>query len=421
MKILLAILMLAVPVFGQAPAGPVQGPPPKNLTKQPDGHVSANTDPANPEKFETHVVLAGETLSQIAGIVLKDSKLWPQLWEMNEHIINPHWIYPNDKILIRPVTKITDATPPAPTEPGPSPAPAQTPPPTPAAPVAVVAPPAPPAPPPVPASVGIGVLGRLLANSSPAIPRAADKLQVSESPLVPAVKATDVYCSGFIRSTPVSDLLQVSSTYQKDKSSFATQGEYIRINHGSKGDVSVGSMYQVIRSTRKVSNPDGGIGSSLGTHYLDVAQVQIVLVQEDYALAQLLSSCDAVGPGDVLIPYVHYEIPELPRNRTFSSAMKATANIKGTVSFFRNSVAVTGSVYSSKTAPSAKSIVGTGGVVYLNAGEAAGVKPGDLFIVYRGSAAIAEVAILKVEEKSSTALVTYSTDALVLGDRVERR
>jgi hypothetical protein len=98
MKILLAILMLAVPAFGQAPAGPVQGPPPKNLTKQPDGHVSANTDPANPEKFETHVVLTGETLSEISGAVLKDSKLWPQLWEMNEHIVNPHWIYPGDPL-----------------------------------------------------------------------------------------------------------------------------------------------------------------------------------------------------------------------------------------------------------------------------------------------------------------------------------
>jgi hypothetical protein len=364
-------------------------------------------------------VLAGETLSEISGVVLKDSKLWPQLWEMNEHIVNPHWIYPNDKILIRPVTKITEATPPAPAEQAAAPVPPPTP--APAAPAAVVAPPAPPAPPPVPASVGIGVLGRLLANSSPAIPRAADVLQISAPRLVPALKSTDVYCSGFIRSTPVSDLLQVSSTYQRDKSSFSTQGEYVRINHGSKGDVTVGSMYQVVRATRKVSNPDGGLGSSLGMHYLDVGQLQIVQVQEDYSLAQVLYSCDALEPSDVLLPYVHLDAPELPRNRTFSSVMKATGNIKGTVAFFRNSVAVTGSVYSSSTPPSAKSIVGTGGVVYLNVGETAGVKPGDLFIVYRGSAAIAEVAVLKVEEKASTALVTYSTDAVVLGDRVERR
>jgi hypothetical protein len=413
MKILLAVLMLVVPVFGQTPAGPLQGPPPKNLTKQPDGHVSANTDPANPEKFETHVVLAGETLSQISGIVLKDSKLWPQLWEMNEHIINPHWIYPNDKILIRPVTKITEATPPAPAEPTPSPAPV--------APAAVVAPPAAPTPPPVPASVGIAVLSRFMTNTNPPIPKAADVVQIPEARLVPALKSSDVYCSGFIRSTPVSKLLQVSSTYQRDKSSLSTQGEYVRINHGSKGDVTVGSMYQVVRATRKVSDPDGGLGSSLGMHYMDVGQIQIVQVQEDFSLAQVLYSCDALEPSDVLLPYVRFEIPELPRNRSFSSAMKATGNIKGTVAFFRNSVAVAGSVYSSSTPPSAKSIVGAGGVVYLNVGEAAGVKPGDLFIVYRGSAAIAELAVTKVEEKSSSALVTYSADAVVLGDRVERR
>ena len=423
MKNLLAILMLVVPVLGQTPAAPVQGPPPKNLTKQPDGHVSANTDPANPEKYDVHVVLPHETLSEIAGATLKDSKLWPQLWEMNEHIVNPHWIYPNDKILIRPITKITEATPPAPTPPAPSPAPVPpaTPAPAPAAPAVAAAPPAPQAPPPVPASVGIGVLGRLLANNPAPNPRGVDVFQVAEPRLVPAVKSADVYCSGFIRSAPVSNLLQVSSTYQKDKSSFATQGEYVRINHGSKGDVTVGSMYQVIRPTRKVPDPDGGLGSSLGMHYLDVGQVQIVNVQEDYSLAQLLSSCDAMEPGDLLIPYVHFDVPDLPRNRSFSSAMKATGNIKGRVSFFRNSVAVTGSVYSSTTPPSARSVVAAGGVVYLNVGESGGVKPGDLFIVYHGAAAVAEVAVLKVEEKTSTALVTYSVDAVILGDPVERR
>jgi len=412
MKILLAILLLAVPAFGQAPTGPAQGPPPKSLTKQPDGHVSANTDPANPEKFETHVVLAGETLSEIAGAVLKEPRLWPQLWEMNEHIVNPHWIYPNDKILIRSITKITEATPP-PTEAAPAPAPT--------APAAVVAPPAAPVPPPVPASVGIAVLSRFLTNSSAAVPKAVDVFELPEPRLVPALKASDVFCSGFIRSAPIPNLLQVESTYQRDKAAFSTQGEYVRINQGSRVELAVGAMYQVIRSTRKVSDPKGGFGSSLGMHYLDVAQIQIVQVHEDFALAEVMASCDAAEPGDVLVPYVSFEVPELPRNRSFSSAMKATGNIKGSVAFMRNSVIVARSVYSSSTAPSAKSIVATGGVIYINVGKADGVKPGDLFIVYHGDAAIAEIAVLKVEDKSSTALVTYSTDALVLGDRVERR
>ena len=87
--------------FGQGvPKGPEQGPPPKNLTKQADGHISANSDPKqNTADFEVHVVAAGETLSGIAASTMKDMKLWPQLWEQNEHIVNPHWIYPNDKIL----------------------------------------------------------------------------------------------------------------------------------------------------------------------------------------------------------------------------------------------------------------------------------------------------------------------------------
>src|SRR5437763_9945289 len=112
MRILLAVLLSAASAFGQSPAIPAQGPPPKNLTRQPDGHVSANADAGNPDKFETHIVQPGETLSKIAGEVLKDPKLWPQLWEQNEQIVNPHWIYPSDKILIRPIIKITDAVPP---------------------------------------------------------------------------------------------------------------------------------------------------------------------------------------------------------------------------------------------------------------------------------------------------------------------
>jgi hypothetical protein len=68
--------------------------------------------PKDVENFEIHAVVVGDTLSGISKEVLKDGKLWPQIWEQNEHVVNPHWIYPNDKILIRPVTKISEARPP---------------------------------------------------------------------------------------------------------------------------------------------------------------------------------------------------------------------------------------------------------------------------------------------------------------------
>ena len=100
MRTLIVALLVATGVLAQTPQAPTktapqQGPPPKNLTVRADGHVTANQDPVNPEKFEVRVVKQGDTLSQIAGEVLKDQRLWPQLWEQNEHIINPHWIYPS--------------------------------------------------------------------------------------------------------------------------------------------------------------------------------------------------------------------------------------------------------------------------------------------------------------------------------------
>src|SRR5262245_47666778 len=109
MRIHLTALLLASTVLAQNPqtpakTAPEQGRPPKNLTVRPDGHVTANEDPVNPEKFEAHVVKHGETLSAISTEVLKNPRLWPQLWEQNEHIVNPHWIYPEDKILVRPIT-----------------------------------------------------------------------------------------------------------------------------------------------------------------------------------------------------------------------------------------------------------------------------------------------------------------------------
>jgi hypothetical protein len=419
MRILTVALLVAIPVFAQTPSVPVQGPPPKNLTKQPDGHISANTVPANPDKFETHVVLQGETLSGIAGTVMKDSKLWPQLWESNDHIVNPHWIYPDDKILIRPVTRITDAAPPPPTTPAPEAEPA------PPAAVEAVAPPPPPpqSPPPVPASVGIAVLGPHLATPASAKAPVHDVFELPEQRMNPPIKATDVVCSGFVRSETVPASLKVSGTHLRDNALLSTNGQYVQISQGSKGGVTTGSTYQVVRPTLSVSDGNRKFGAGkLGMHYLDVGQIQIVEVEAGSALARVTGNCEAVEVDDLVIPYVRYEIPEIPRNRSFSSTMTTPGEVKGSIVFMKNIVASTQSTYHTSNASVNKvAITSEGGVVYINLGKGDGVKPGDLFIVYNGKFAIGEIAVLKVEDKSSSALVTYSVEALVLGDRVERR
>jgi NAD(P)-dependent dehydrogenase (short-subunit alcohol dehydrogenase family) len=77
----------------------------------------------------------------------------------------------------------------------------------------------------------------------------------------------------------------------------------------------------------------------------------------------------------------------------------------------------------------AKKALGSSSFTFVcDIGKREGAKPGDLFIVFRDNpvvknarTAVAEVVLLKVEDRASTALVTYSDDAISLGDVVERR
>jgi len=50
------------------------------------------------EKKLTHTVKKGDTLWSICEKYYGDPYLWPELWEMNQFVTNPHWISPGDII-----------------------------------------------------------------------------------------------------------------------------------------------------------------------------------------------------------------------------------------------------------------------------------------------------------------------------------
>ena len=131
--------------------------------------------------------------------------------------------------------------------------------------------------------------------------------------------------------------------------------------------------------------------------------------------------------------------------------MTTTSGIKGTIVTTQNVLLNFGSTFkaSGKTpgVPGGalgsveRGIASEGMIVYLDIGQDNAVKPGDIFIAYRDNeldtklyslpaeasklkktrTAIGELIVVKVGERAATAVVSYASDALALGDAVERR
>ena len=402
--ILVGLLFLGT---GQAQTrkSPAQGTPPRPLFRQqPANHWSANSAARGAEGYEVHTVKQGDTLWEVSKQYLKDPFLWPQIWEINSHVKNPHWIYPGDQILIKKMV-VMDETPAEKT-----PEPAKQPE---AQALTRPAPPAPPQPPVPPAP-------------TPATP-------VTPPQPSPVATYSDMYCAGFFSAEPVQQRAVLVGGEESETKALFSDRDVVYLNQGTAAGIKAGDELQVVRLVRDFAKwgtefAPAKSAKRYGYYYQDVGRVRVLLAQEQAATAEIIFSCEEILVGDLLTTG---ESRTSPLQRPEISFDKFAAPNNNT----------SGRIFMSKEF---RKLLGVGHIVYLDAGGKQNVQVGDYFRIVRHfdkstislfnrsdytknrktfdsvRKVIGQAVVLRTEPNVSTVLITHSTEAITVGDGAEK-
>jgi hypothetical protein len=332
--------------------------PPQNLKKVGDHWTPWDPPPAGPDAY---IIVRGDTLWDLSERWLGDPFLWPQIWDENRYILDSHWIYPGDPLVIpgKPTVVPEEGPPPAedltevPPEPG------------------AAEPPTPPEP----------------------------------SPLIPVAETSDVYCSGYIDPEHrYSDLWVAGTEFEKEH---LGQGDVIYFNHGKNIGVRPGDQYTILRETEEVRHPESS--DRLGQFVRRLGWARVMLVQEDSAIAVIEFACDDVQMSDELVPWEEIPVPRFESLPEFDryDVIPSGGQI-GQIVFL----------------PDQLVNVATGQMIHTDLGAASGVAPGSVLTLYRDQgdlprAMIGQAVVLTVEPLTSTAKITTSVRETHVGDRVE--
>jgi len=352
---LLIVLVGAGPAAAQSSTSP-----PKNLKLVGDHWTPWDPPPAGPGAY---IIQKGDTLWDLAGQWLDDPFLWPQIWDENRYILDSHWIYPGDPLVI-------------------------------------------PGKPTVVPGSGIPPVdqGSLVPQGDP------ETLEPVAKPtpvpaLLPVADATDIYCSGYIEpGHEVADLWVAGAELEKE---YVGEGDVIYLNQGRNQGIQPGDTFAIHRETRQVTHPT--TGQDLGTFIRRLGKVRVMLIQENTSTAVVEMSCAMIRESDELVPWEDIPVPRRSR-------LPAFARYDVTEPMGPDGFVVTES--------DNRKIAGEGQIIYTDLGVASGVRPGDILTVYRENgdlprAMLGQAIILTVEPLTSTAKIMLSARDMWRGDRVE--
>ena len=402
MRVRRSSCVLAIALFGMTSMALAADRPPRDLHLV-DGHWTAWNPPAPPPGEQVHIIAKGDTLWDLAAKYYSDPYLWPQIWEKNQYILDAHWIYPGDPLVlglqVAPADNLAQGGPEggAPGEETPSEAPPE------------------------------GALTATEAAGSP----------------VPLGAESDIYCQGYVgdldETFPFSvvgsefDALglyghataaQVGKSVRTEIAPPSppsplgprgtvkiglTTGDIIYVDGGRARGLSAGTSFTAVVPGQPVIHPLRG--EVVGRYYRYLGRVRILSVQESTAIAEIVQTCDPIVTGALLQPFEPEPVP-LGRSTAMRPVNYPAAEEKlrtaPTIVYVRDNILALGADH----------------VVHVDLGEDTAT-PGDIYTIYRENRpglppiVIGELAVLSVHKRFSVAKILESRYPVHLGDRLD--
>jgi len=385
----LASLTLVLPALQAADR------PPQNLHQVGD-HWTAWEPPTPPEGAQVHVIQPGDTLWNLAGRFYQDPYLWPQLWENNRYILDAHWIYPGDPLVLGPAVAPVDQL--------------------------------------AGTGDGSGAPGETPGGEPEEAPieGVQTSAEAAGSP-VPLGYESEIYCTGYIDAVDKqfpyqiigSEFESLGPNLDQKASDVLIQGQYGRVNTarynlttgdiiyldgGRAGGLTPGEVYSVVSPQQEVFHPK--TRTLFGRYYHYTGRVRVLSVQEYTAIAEIIQACDPVLVGAALQPFEPEPVPlgRPTAMRPINYPTPAEQLQDTPVILFSQDELV--SLFEDH-------------VVFIDRGSEDDVTPGDIYTIYRMNRPglppmpIGEIAILSVQKRSATARIIEAKTAVYIGDPIE--
>jgi hypothetical protein len=268
------------------------------------------------------------------------------------------------------------------------------------------------------------------------------RIAAAQQPARNTPTPADLYCSGLVTDQPVpNDSYLISGENSRYKTTFFA-GDYVYINRGGENGVKVGDQFEVVRPIKDAMATTAWfkfqtmLNKAMGTTYADIGRLRIIHVDAKTSTAEMDLTCDSMQRGDLVRPFAARPAPQFH---------DVKLDLFAAPSGKKTAMVVTTKDYAV--------VSGTGRIVYVNLGNAQGVRVGDYFRVFRyqgthietayqvqnmaykafgyGSTPVAyewnnlprqvlgEGIVLRTGPNSSSVLLTTAREEIYVGDYVE--